>query len=172
MKKCLNNKIFLPCHCSVKWSDPGAFLNAQFVIFKCQKYVKKGYMEMTKIIYLEPLKSVLGCFILHYFGHPNCVRIKSIKQCPNRFRIVSWNRNYIPLCFSVAFACGKLFTSIVLYRYGYNAERSFTPITLSNVNLCSMTFYFRRKLPIKFPLKSWRIKIHSLKHHNKKPFCI
>ena len=89
MKKCLNNRIFLPCHSSVKWSDPGDFLNARFVIFKCQKYVKKGYMEMTKIIYLEPLKSVLARFILHYFGRPNCVRIKSIKQCPNRFRIVS-----------------------------------------------------------------------------------
>ena len=36
------NKIFLPCHSSVKWSDPGDFLKAQFVIFKNQKYVKKG----------------------------------------------------------------------------------------------------------------------------------
>ena len=40
-KKCLKNKIFLPCHSSVKWSDPGDFLKAQFVIFRCQKYVKK-----------------------------------------------------------------------------------------------------------------------------------
>ena len=40
-KKCLKNKIFLPCHSSVKRSDPGDFLKAQFVIFKCQKYVKK-----------------------------------------------------------------------------------------------------------------------------------
>ena len=60
------NKIFLPCHSSVKWSNPGDFLKAQFVIFRCQKYVKKGYMEMTKKIYLETLKSVLGCSILHY----------------------------------------------------------------------------------------------------------
>ena len=36
------------------------FLKARFVIFRCQKYVKKGYMEMTKTIYLEPLKSVSG----------------------------------------------------------------------------------------------------------------
>ena len=36
------------------------FLKARFVIFRCQKYVKKGYMEMTKTIYLEPLKSVPG----------------------------------------------------------------------------------------------------------------
>ena len=36
------------------------FLKARFVIFRCQKSVKKGYMEMTKTIYLEPLKSVPG----------------------------------------------------------------------------------------------------------------
>ena len=36
------------------------------VIFRCQKYVKKGYMEMTKKNYLETLKSVLGRSILHY----------------------------------------------------------------------------------------------------------
>ena len=44
MKKCLNNRIFLPCHSSVKWSNPGDFLKAQFVTFRCQKYAKKGYM--------------------------------------------------------------------------------------------------------------------------------
>ena len=27
---------------SVKWSDPGKFLKSRFVIFRCQKYVKKG----------------------------------------------------------------------------------------------------------------------------------
>ena len=47
-KKCLKNKIFLPCHSSVKWSNPGDFLKTQFVIFRCQKYVKKGYIEMRK----------------------------------------------------------------------------------------------------------------------------
>ena len=41
MKKCLKNKIFLPCHSSGKWSDRN---------FRCQKYVKKGYMEMAKKI--------------------------------------------------------------------------------------------------------------------------
>ena len=65
-KKCLKNKIFLPCLSSVKVSDPGDFLKAQFVIFRCQKYVKKGYIKMRKRIYLVPLKSVLGCSILHY----------------------------------------------------------------------------------------------------------
>ena len=47
-------------------SDPGDFLKAQFVIFRCQKYVKKGYIEMTKKIYLEPLKKCPGslCFTL------------------------------------------------------------------------------------------------------------
>ena len=34
------------------------------VIFRYQKYVKKGYME----IYLETLKSVLGGSILHYLS--------------------------------------------------------------------------------------------------------
>ena len=38
--------------------------------FRCQKYVKKGYMEMTKKIYLETLKSVLGRSILHYSPPP------------------------------------------------------------------------------------------------------
>ena len=47
-KKVSKNKIFLPCHSSVKWIYPGNFLKAQFVIFRCQKYVKKGYMKMRK----------------------------------------------------------------------------------------------------------------------------
>ena len=33
---------------SVKWSDPGNFLKDRYLIFRCQKYVKKGYTEMTK----------------------------------------------------------------------------------------------------------------------------
>ena len=40
---------------SGKWSDPVNFLNSIYN-FRCQKYVKKGYMEMTKKIYLETLK--------------------------------------------------------------------------------------------------------------------
>ena len=51
---------------SIKWSDPGNLLTSQFVIFKCQKYVGKGYIEMTKKNYLETLKSVLGRSILHF----------------------------------------------------------------------------------------------------------
>ena len=39
---------------NVKYCDLKDFLKAQFVIFRCQKYVKKGYMEMGKWIYLEP----------------------------------------------------------------------------------------------------------------------
>ena len=42
------------------------FLKARFAVFRCQKYVKKGYIEMTKKIYLELLKSVLGRSISHY----------------------------------------------------------------------------------------------------------
>ena len=33
-------------------------LKARFVIFRCQKYVKKGYIEMTKKIYLQPFLRV------------------------------------------------------------------------------------------------------------------
>ena len=40
-KKVSKSKIFLPCHSSVKWSSPGDFLKAQFVIFRFQKYFKK-----------------------------------------------------------------------------------------------------------------------------------
>ena len=49
---------------SGKWSD-------QIYNFRCQKYVKKGYMEMTKKIYLETLKSALGCSIYHYYDYAN-----------------------------------------------------------------------------------------------------
>ena len=42
------------------------FLKARFVIFICQKYVKKGYMEITKTVYFETLKIVLGRSLLHY----------------------------------------------------------------------------------------------------------
>ena len=42
------------------------FLRPQFVIFRCQKICKKGYIEMTKKFYLEALKSVLGRSVSHY----------------------------------------------------------------------------------------------------------
>ena len=50
---------------SGKWSDPVNFLNSIYN-FRCQKYVKKGYMEMTKKIYLETLKGAPGRSIYHY----------------------------------------------------------------------------------------------------------
>ena len=40
------------------------FLKARFVIFTCQKYVKNGYLEMTKKIYFETLKKCPGS--LHF----------------------------------------------------------------------------------------------------------
>ena len=45
------------------------FLKPRFVIFRCQKYVKKEYIEMTKKIYLETLKKCPGslCFTLLKF---------------------------------------------------------------------------------------------------------
>ena len=45
--------------------------------FRCQKYVKKGYIEMTKKIYLEPQKSVLGRSILHYWRRLQNALIKT-----------------------------------------------------------------------------------------------
>ena len=36
------------------------FLRPQFVVFRCQKYVKKGYIEMTKKCYLEFFKKYPG----------------------------------------------------------------------------------------------------------------
>ena len=44
----LKNAKKKPCHSSVKWSNPGNFLKAQFVIFRCRKYIRKGYIEMRK----------------------------------------------------------------------------------------------------------------------------
>ena len=51
---------------NVKYCDIKDFLKAQFTIFMCQKYVKKGYMKIGEKLYLEPWKSVLCRSILHY----------------------------------------------------------------------------------------------------------
>ena len=51
---------------NVKYCDLEDFLKAKFVDFRCQKYVKKGYLEMRVTVYLEPEKSVLDRSILHY----------------------------------------------------------------------------------------------------------
>ena len=53
---------------SGKWSNPVNFLNSIYN-FRRQKYVKKGYMEMTKKNYLETLKSALGRSIYHYLKY-------------------------------------------------------------------------------------------------------
>ena len=41
-------------HSNVKYCHLKDFFRAQFVNFTCQKYVKKGYMEMGEQLYLEP----------------------------------------------------------------------------------------------------------------------
>ena len=45
----------------VAWNRPTQknFLKSRFVIFRCQKYVKKWYIEIGKKIYLGPIKSAL-----------------------------------------------------------------------------------------------------------------
>ena len=47
---------------------PSVLFRISSVIFRCQKYVKKGYIEMRKRIYLVPLKTAMGHSILHYSG--------------------------------------------------------------------------------------------------------
>ena len=42
------------------------FLKARFYNFWMSKICKKGYIEITKKIFLETLKSVLGRSIFHY----------------------------------------------------------------------------------------------------------
>ena len=44
---------------------PSVLFRISSVIFRCQKYVKKGYMEMTKKIYLETLKKV--CWVAPFY---------------------------------------------------------------------------------------------------------
>ena len=46
------------------------FLKARFVIFRCQKYVKKGYIKMGKWICLGSLKSAPGRSVFHYYWEP------------------------------------------------------------------------------------------------------
>ena len=58
---------------------PSVLFRISSVIFRCQKYVKKGYMEMTKKIYLETLKSVLGHCILHYLPSSRVCLILSVR---------------------------------------------------------------------------------------------
>ena len=50
---------------NVKYCDLKDVLKTQFIIFRCKKYVKKGYMKMGEQLYLEPWKSALGRSILH-----------------------------------------------------------------------------------------------------------
>ena len=52
------------------------FLKARFVIFRCQKYVKKGYIEVTKNIYLETFKECARslCFPLLISSRDHCQR--------------------------------------------------------------------------------------------------
>ena len=61
----------------MKWSDPENIFKGSTCNFYGSKTCKKGYMEMTKKIYLEPLKTAPRRSIYHYFNgwHP------AIKKC-------------------------------------------------------------------------------------------
>ena len=55
---CLSIRFLLRKFCNlrlvdVKYCGLKDFLKAQFVSFMCQKYVKKGYMEMGEQVYLD-----------------------------------------------------------------------------------------------------------------------
>ena len=52
---------------SGKQSDPGNFFKGSICNFRCQKYVKKEYIEMTKKFTLRLLKSILGRSFSHHF---------------------------------------------------------------------------------------------------------
>ena len=66
---------------NVKYCDLKDFLKAQFTIFRCQKYVKKGYMEMGEKLYLEPWKSVLGLFYTTWVLDPRSSIVNSKQGC-------------------------------------------------------------------------------------------
>ena len=92
------NKIFLHCHSSVKWSDPGDFLKAQFVIFRCQKYVKKRVhgnekmnlpcvfkkcpesLHFTLLLWVHLW--VWHCLILSFYT----LKKKWLQNCPSDFK--------------------------------------------------------------------------------------
>ena len=63
------NKIFLPCHSSVKWSDPGDFLKTQFEIFRCQKYVKKGTWKLENEFTVKIVKIIFLKTTLTWYFH-------------------------------------------------------------------------------------------------------
>ena len=56
-------------------------------MFKCQKYVKKGYMEMTKNNYLEPFKKCLGSLGFTLLEICSKLKIKIPKRHRRRSRI-------------------------------------------------------------------------------------
>ena len=55
------------------------FLKARFAIFRCQKYVKKGYMEIEKWIYPETLKLCLIYILTQKYII--CVQYAILTQC-------------------------------------------------------------------------------------------
>ena len=78
------------------------FLKAPSVIFRCQKYVKKGYIEMTKKIYLETFK---GC------TRSLCFPLLIVQEILRVF--FQWEKGtFIELLVSVKMACGILYASI------------------------------------------------------------
>ena len=59
------------------------------------KICKKGYMEMTKKIYLETLKSALGRSILHYLFHCGHLLFTWKTRCRLKFHFGEFDRSEI-----------------------------------------------------------------------------
>ena len=63
---------------NVKYCDLKDFFRAQFVNFMCQKYVKKGYMEMGEQLYLD--SNVKYCDLKDFFKGSIC-NFLDVKIC-------------------------------------------------------------------------------------------
>ena len=65
---------------AVNWATQDRFLRLQFVIFRCQKCVKKGY-KWQKNFTLRVLKSVLDRSVFHYSCHSDLSRWTLVQVC-------------------------------------------------------------------------------------------
>ena len=127
---------------------PSVLFRISSVIFRCQKYVKKGYIEMTKKIYLETLKSVLGRSIFHWFDFEKVAQISIltnkivicskviIKESKQTIHYIcfQFSRYYLQITLLIWWKKLKLFLTVVSFllkiRFGH-AQISLTKIGIS-----------------------------------------
>ena len=74
------------------------FLKSRFVIFKCQKICKKGYIEMTKKFYLETFKKCAGLFhfilLARKFHFPKYQKIFFVKKISEKAFLLRKYKNF------------------------------------------------------------------------------